>query len=158
MARPWKVSRKRPRVQRETEVNYDRRHRARPLSPPPEETEVWIRTGNERLPGKVTSTAYSPRSYWVETSDGGQLQRNRAHLNVRRRESPKQINQSVSLSPSERSTTPTPVVTSMPNRIITRSRTGTATNPPDRYRFPRIVSALDQYPPSNSVRTVCFCQ
>ena len=24
--------------------------------------------------------------------------------------------------------------------------------------FPRIVSALDQYPPSNSVRTVCFCQ
>ena len=24
--------------------------------------------------------------------------------------------------------------------------------------FPRIVSALDQYPPSNSVRTVCFCR
>ena len=24
--------------------------------------------------------------------------------------------------------------------------------------FPRIVSALDQYPPSNSVRTVCFSQ
>ena len=24
--------------------------------------------------------------------------------------------------------------------------------------FPRIVSALDQYPPSNSVRTVCFWQ
>ena len=59
--------------------NYDRRHRARALSPLPEETEVWIRTGNERLPSKVTSTASSPRSYWVETSDGGQLQRNRAH-------------------------------------------------------------------------------
>ena len=113
--------------------NYDRRHRARALSPLPEETEVWIRTGNERLPGKVTSTASSPRSYWVETSDGGQLQRNRAHLNERRREGPKQINQSISSSPSERSTTPTPVVTSMPNRIMTRSRTGTATNPLDRY-------------------------
>ena len=24
--------------------------------------------------------------------------------------------------------------------------------------FTRIVSALDQYPPSNSVRTFCFCQ
>ena len=24
--------------------------------------------------------------------------------------------------------------------------------------YPRIVSALDQYPPSNRIRTVCFCQ
>ena len=45
-------------------------------------TDVWIKTDAETLPGTIITTAATPQSYYVETPNGEQLQRNRAHLNV----------------------------------------------------------------------------
>jgi len=52
------------------------------LRPLPEETEAWVRTGNESLPGKITSAAATPRSYHIEIENGERLQ-NCAHLNFK---------------------------------------------------------------------------
>ena len=53
---------------------YDKRHRVRPLSPIPDNTEVWI-TSRERardkpVTGRVIGTGNTPRSYSVNTEGG----------------------------------------------------------------------------------------
>ena len=107
---------------------------SQPLPPLPEDTEVWIKTDNET----VVTAAPTPRSYMVETPGGGQLQRNRAHLNQRpcvtlSRSPPCQTPVSPVTQPSPESTSPPPAVLPTPKRIMTRSRTGKAVGGPDRY-------------------------
>ena len=94
-------------------TTYDLRHRARPLPPIPDDTDVWITSGQMPTPGQVSSQANTPRSYIVNTP-GGQIRRNRYHLTV--------IPDNTSNSPNC-------------DRCITRSMTGTAMYAPDRLRF-----------------------
>jgi len=59
--------------------NYDHKHCARPIDTLPDNTPVWVRTGNNQTPGSNAST---PRSYVVSTPCG-QVRRNRQHLSHR---------------------------------------------------------------------------
>ena len=93
------------------------RHRAKDLAIP-DNTEVWITTDSGPVSGRVISPADRPRSYVVETPSG-QIERNRSQLTVAPREN------------SETNHQPE-IETETSHRIMTRSRTGTAINPPDR--------------------------
>ena len=100
-------------------ADFDRRHRVRPLPPIPSDTEVWITSGDQPIPGRVTATALTPRSYLVETSPGhAHIRRNRQHINV--------VPDNHSISEDTR-------LESSPRRIMTRSQTGTLIRPPERF-------------------------
>ena len=101
--------------------NFDSRHRARDLPTIPNDTEVWITTESEPVSGRVISPASRPRSYVVETPTG-QVERNRNQLTVVPTEN----------SGDPETTQPAEVSTETPRRIMTRSRTGTSINPPER--------------------------
>ena len=47
--------------------NYDHRHRAQPADTLPDNSAVWVTTGNNQTPGTVVSNASTPRSYVVST-------------------------------------------------------------------------------------------
>ena len=90
------------------------------LQPIPNDTEVWITTDSQFQ--EVVSPASRPRSYVVEAQSGC-IERNCSQLTIVQREN------------SENSETPQvnqqpAVETKTPHRM-TRSRTGTAVNPPD---------------------------
>ena len=57
---------------------YNQRHRTRTLPPLQPGQQVWIRPA--RTTGTVVGPATTPRSYEVETQEGGRLRRNRSHL------------------------------------------------------------------------------
>ena len=57
---------------------FNRRHRTQTLPPLQSGQQVWIRPTRTR--GTVVGPAPTPRSYEVETPDGGRLRRNRSHL------------------------------------------------------------------------------
>lgn len=57
---------------------FNQRHRTRTLPPLQPGQQVWIRP--TRTTGTVVGPATTPRSYEVETQDGGRLRRNRSHL------------------------------------------------------------------------------
>ena len=61
---------------------YDRRHRARPITTPPEDTEVWVTMQDRQVPGRVATSHTTPRSYIVDIPIG-QIRRNRIHINKR---------------------------------------------------------------------------
>eukprot|EP00731_Ephydatia_muelleri_P026864 Em0018g964a len=72
------------RVKKNSKMNFDRQHKAQSLPQIPDDASVWIT--NERhqpAPGRVIEQAATPRSYIVTTEDGGQVRRNRQHLNIR---------------------------------------------------------------------------
>ena len=94
--------------------NYDCHYGTRPLTELPDDIDVWVSTGNNQIPGQISSSAGTPRSYEVETS-GNIIRRNRLHIRPR---------------PTDSETTDEPTVPS--TRIMTRSRTGTTIRPPDR--------------------------
>ena len=95
--------------------DYDRHHGARSLPPIPDDSDVWITSGDQPVSGRVVSPASTPRSYVVETPTG-QVRRNRQHLN-RMPETREPIDR------TERSTR---------DPIMTRTRTGTTIRPPTR--------------------------
>ena len=99
--------------------NFDSRHRSKELAPIPNDTEVWIVSDDQRVPGRVVSPADRPRSSVVETPTG-QVERNRSHLQVLP-DTNETENESPTASPPEQ-----------PRRIMTRSKTGTAVSKPDR--------------------------
>ena len=94
--------------------DFDQRHRVRDLPNIPDNTDVWITTNGNPVAGRTVQMADTPRSYVVQTPSG-QTRRNRSQLNV---------------NPS----TPTTEVTEEHSHspIMTRSRTGTSINPPER--------------------------
>ena len=57
-------------MKRKQKANYDRRHRARPLSPLPNSTPVWVHTQDRPDPGRLIHSADTPRSYLVEVPSG----------------------------------------------------------------------------------------
>ena len=71
--------------------NYNHRHRVRVLTPIPDDTAVWVTSGNQPTTGQVISPANSPRSYMVETPSGT-VRRNRHHLNIRPERPPESPN------------------------------------------------------------------
>ena len=95
-------------------TDFDKRHRVKPLAEIPDDTYVWIRTGNQQTTGRVVSSANAPRSYLVDTPHG-QIRCNRLHITP--------MPNSNEIDTNER-----------PNRspIRTRSRTGVTINPPER--------------------------
>ena len=84
-------------------------------------TQVWVTTESEPVLGRVISPASRPRSYVVETPTG-QVERNRSQLTVVPGEN---LGNPETAQPPE-------VDTETPHRIMTRSRTGTSINPPNR--------------------------
>ena len=108
--------------------DFDRRHCTHELPSIPDETEVWITSDGERSHGKVISPSSTPRSYLIDTRSGV-IRRSRQHLNV----SPEEHSESE--SHCEQSDTPHSGPEQRPKVIkrITRSQTGTAINPPDRF-------------------------
>ena len=94
---------------------YGCRHRARPLPLLPDDTRVWVTTDNRLIPGQVTSTADTPRSYLVDTPTGI-MRRNRCDLRV----IPNDHNVDKGTHQNPRCP------------ILTRSRIGTLLKPPDR--------------------------
>ena len=104
-------------------AQFDRRHRVFEQDVIPDGTDVWITSESDAIPGTVVSAGENPRSYIVETPTG-QVQRNRSHLNVAPESS------SETSEPSE--TQSSSNVSTPPKMIMTRSKTGTTVNPPDR--------------------------
>ncbi len=103
--------------------HFDQRHRVWEAFDIPNNTDVWVRSGQEPVRGTVTRQTDEPRSYVVNTSSGD-IRRNRSHL-------------SMMPPPSEQATQQSPQVTTSPQRspIRTRSHTGTATKQPEYLRF-----------------------
>ena len=98
--------------------DYDRHHGVRALPPIPEDSEVWITSGDQPAAGTVVSPVNTPRSYAVETPTG-QVRRNRQHINVMPGDQ-ESIDQTIPPAPEP---------------IMTRTRTGTVIRPPDRLRL-----------------------
>ena len=104
--------------------NYDRRHQVRPADTLPDDSLVWVTTGNSKTPGTVITNAGTPRSYLVNTPSGP-VRRNRQHLKH-------------GLSRPDDNTPDIPTPTSMSrdeperDRIMTRIQTGTDIRPPNR--------------------------
>ena len=112
---------------------YDRRHKARPLPPIPNDSPVWVNTGTTIIPGRVMKQHGTPRSYIIKTPSG-LLRRNRRHLNP----SPGlELRNSVTHDDNT-DQAPTSgdsdiVEEPLPRPIMTRSRTGTVIHPPERF-------------------------
>lgn len=108
------------RFKEKQKADYDSRHGARPLPEIPDDTDVWVTTDDNRISGRVRGPADTPRSYLVETPSG-QIRRNRVQLNP---------------MPHTQTHGPTEPVNPVSNEnhspIMTRSRTGTRINPPER--------------------------
>ena len=106
--------------------DYDRRHRTHSLPPIPDDSEVWITSDRKQvISGRVTGQREMRRSYTISIP-GGSVHRNRHHLNVI--PSPPPI--SSPQPPLQPISPPQPTVRPAPNRIMTRSQTGTAIRPP----------------------------
>ena len=95
--------------------NYDHRHASQDLPSIPNDSDVWITSGDQPVAGKVVSRASTPQSYIVNTPTG-QLRRNHQHLN--------QVPENYT------PIAPSPYPTREP--IMTRFRTGTIIHPPNR--------------------------
>ena len=106
------------RYKQQQKRNFDRHHGVRALAPIPDDTNVWITSGDRPVEGRVVHPAETPRSYIVETPSG-RVRRNRVHLNP---------------MPNDATDDATIDHTQRPSRdpIMTRTRTGTAIHPPDR--------------------------
>ena len=97
--------------------NFDSRHRVKELPPLSEDTDVWVTNEGQQIRGRVVSPTDRPRSYIVETPTG-RIERNRAHLQV--------------IPNAGDAETDTEITTEPPREILTRSKTGTVINRPDR--------------------------
>ena len=56
---------------------YDQYYRVCPFPTLPDDTPVWVSTQGRQVPGRVVTTADTPRSYVVEVPSG-LVRRNRA--------------------------------------------------------------------------------
>ena len=130
---PSEFRRKDQEYKRKQKLNYDSRHRVRFLPCLPDNSPVYIRTKDKQVTGKVTTSTPEPRSYTVVTPNG-QVRRNRHHL------VPVPVDGIPPVTTSQGSETDTQSAT-IPQRpiirspIMTRSKTGTPINAPQRLTF-----------------------
>ena len=124
------------RVKKNSKMNFDRQHKAQSLPRIPDDASVWIT--NERhqpAPGKVIEQAATPRSYIVTTEDGGQVRRNRQHLNIIP-ENPVTLPGQEEVTQQRQETEAAerePVQVQQTQPIVTRSQIGAGIHPPQRY-------------------------
>lgn len=104
---------------RKQKENFDRRHKVKPLPELSEGTNVWITTRGQTTPGRVVSQTATPRSYVLSTPHG-EIRRNRVQLNT---------------MPNNTPQPEAPPRDSTREPIMTRTRTRTVINPPDRLSF-----------------------
>ena len=104
------------KYKQQQKANYDCRHRVRELPLLPDDTKVWVTTDDKHVPGTVSTTADTPRSYFVDTPTGT-LRRNRADLNM-------MLNDANVDEPTHRTAR---------SPVQTRSKTGTQVKPPSRF-------------------------
>ena len=118
------------------QVDFNRRHRTRPLPELTPSTSVWVRTGKQLEPGRVITKANAPRSYIVETATG-RKHRNRHHLAPRLQSTNNEhfrFDTSVSRTISPESLpVAQPYIETTRSPIKTRSVTGTAIRLPHQY-------------------------
>ena len=116
--------RKENKFKEKQKKNYDRRHRVKPADTLPDDSLVWVTTGNNQTPGRVVSNAGTPRSYLV-TTPSGLVRRNRQHLNQRlsRTDDYSLVTTSTTSAEPER------------DRIMTRTQTGADIRPPIRLTY-----------------------
>ena len=109
--------------------NYDRKHRTKPADTLPDNSSVWVTTGNNQTPRTVVSNAGTPRSYIVNTPSGP-VHRNKQHLNHRLN----RINDNFDI-PNDPPSTPRDHAETERGRIMTRTQTGTDIRSPNRLRY-----------------------
>ena len=114
--------------------NYNQRHRVRPLDVLPDETPVWIRTGETQTSGRVVRQANTPRSYWVSTPSGT-IRRNRQHLNPIPTTSTPDIADDTYPEDTSNGNHADPTERTGQRTIMTRSRTGVQVRAPDRLHY-----------------------
>ena len=143
---------------RRQKVHYDLRHRVRPLPCLLDDSPVYIRTKGKQVTGSVATSTPEPRSYTVVTPSGS-VRRNQHHLvpiptdtsstlpTTDTSEPGMNTQSTVPHSTRSRITLPT-TDTSEPGKntqstvphstrspVMTRSKTGTIVNPPNRLSF-----------------------
>ena len=106
------------KVKKKQKRDFDKRHRSQELDGLPENAKVWVTSEDRHVEGRVVQPATSPRSYLVETPSGI-VRRNRWHLNV----VPKNLESGTNEQSGNEA---------QPNRIVTRSQTGSSAKPPER--------------------------
>ena len=52
-------------LKKKQQQEYDRRYKARPLPPIPNDSPEWVNTGTTTIPGRVVKQHGTPRSYIV---------------------------------------------------------------------------------------------
>ena len=127
------------RYKQQMKTTYDQRHRTRSLPILSAPTPVFVNTPRGRqITGTVIRKIPSPRSYQVETPSGT-IRRNRLHLtpiplSLTDSPSPPVIN--VRLPTETKTRVPhSPIVPTGRSPIMTRTKTGTAINPPQKLTF-----------------------
>ena len=98
--------------------NYDCCHCVCPLPPLSEDTPVWVNTHDRQIPGRIITSAATPRSYIVDTSTG-HVRRNCQHI----------VPDPQDAEPDD------PPMTITVERRVTRSQTGVQLQPPDRLMY-----------------------
>ena len=111
--------------------DFNYRHKAREQPTIADDSEVWITSEAQPVPGKVISLADAPRSYLVDTPSGT-LRRNSRHLITKPTEGSNENSTQDPIDQGCQHTVEHPPMDSL-RRIITRSQTGTRINPPDRW-------------------------
>ncbi|XP_065902585.1 uncharacterized protein [Dysidea avara] len=92
------------------------------------QSNVWVRTGNSQIKGRIVSNADTPRSYVISIPNG-QVCRNRQHLNHR-------LNTTNDSAPDIPDSSTTSDSTEPPrDRIMTRTQTGIDIRSPNRLRY-----------------------
>ena len=115
--------------------DFDRRHGSRPLTPLPDNTDVWVTSGlpnSKPSRGRVVTPAGTPRSYIIRDSEGGDTRRNRRHLTTVPEQSKSPPSMEENPSSVQRSPIKTRSLTVERSLIVTRSQTRAVTRqPPD---------------------------
>ena len=117
------------------QLHYNSRHRTRPLPSLAPDDPVWVRTGNNQVPGRVIMPSASPRSYIISTPTGD-VRRNRYHLTPRRETdlNPETDLDLETFTASSEPSVDEPPVSNIPRSPIrTWSHTGTVVRPPSRF-------------------------
>ena len=120
-------------------VNFDKRHRARPLPPLSPGDRVWIKTPRDAEAQVVKPLSPSPRHCTVQTSTGTWSRRNRHHL--RRRGD---------LTGPQTSYVPRSTSTLLPDQTSEKPQTETSSDHPEQE--PPSASS-DATPPEGVIRT-----
>ena len=116
---------------------YDRT--ARPLTTLKTDDQVLLQSNNKWQPGRVVRVDEQPRSYIVQTKDGGTYRRNRRFIRIDKStsdsqsHSPDESPETPPSQPPAETNTPTPVETTPAPSSATTTRSGRVVRQPRRF-------------------------